>query len=445
MLMKKSYYIFAFIALVLFSGVLFYLTRFNEASLIARDGFFVSGEDMDEVLLNENKVAKTGNVKLEKISATDTFYSNLDKIYVGEEKKKEVNTVYPLFINNGLGVVNLDSKSILINNKFEVFDTYENFTVTGGKLYNFGDYEQADYENYILLQLSNGTYINLLPVTITTASGPKEIPENSVINFQENYLNFYSYNKKGKMIYFIVDGINLEDVITFGDFKYTYERLLYKLGKYEPPAKEEIIEEEEPQKDDYIIVIKNDEPQEAKYIAPKVKVTSFTPNVYSAKASLSISDPSRVIVGGINFEFYVNDKVYLRKTFVSGGAIEVTGLVPNQNFKIVGSYKYYNEDSKKMEKTFFEQDISTLGVDILDPIDLTFENGEIYPNKIELLNFGITSDIKSETIKGVNKAVINIGDEQYSISTGLLQEILVGRQVTYDSPAKLNVHLMNMT
>ncbi len=440
MLMKKSYYVFAFIALVLFSGILFYLTRFNEASLIARDGFFVSGEDMDEVLLNENKVAKTGNVNLNKISSNDTFYTNLDKVYVGEEKKTEVNTVYPMYINNGLGVVNLDTKSVLINNKFELFDTYENFTVTGGKLYNFGDYEQADYENYILLQLANGTYINLLPLTINTNSGLKEVPENSVINFQEDYFNYYSYSKKGKMVYNIIDGINLSDIIIFGDYKYTYERVLTKLGKYEAPPKEEQIIEEEPEKEDYIIIIKNDEPKETKYIAPKVKVTSFTANVYSAKASLSISDPSRVIVGGINFQFYVNDKVYLRKTFVSGGAIEVVGLVPNQNFKIVGTYKYYNEESKKMEKTFFEQEIRTLGVDNLDPIDLTFENGEVYPNKIELLNLGITSDIKSETTKGVNKAVINIGDEQYSISTGLLQEMLIGRQVTYTSPAKLEAN-----
>ncbi len=439
MLMKKSYYVFAFLALVIFIGALFYLTRFNEASLIARDGFFVSGEDMDEVLLNENKVAKTGNVKLNKISSNDTFYSNLDKIFVGEEKKTEVNTVYPMFVNNGLGVVNLDSKSVLINHKFELFETYENFTVTGGKLYNFGDYEQADYETYILLQLANGTYINLLPLTITTNSGLHEVPENSVINFQEDYFNYYSYSKSGKMVYGIVDGINLSDIITFGDYKYTYERVLTKLGKYEAPPKEEVIEEE-PEKEDYIIIIKNDEPKETKYIAPKVKVSSFTANVYSAKASLSISDPSRVIVGGINFQFYVNDKVYLRKTFVSGGGIEVVGLVPNQNFKIVGTYKYYNEESKKMEKTFFEQEIRTLGVDNLDPIDLTFENGEIYPSKIELLNFGITSDIKSETTKGVNKAVINIGDEQYSISTGLLQEILIGRQVTYTSPAKLTAN-----
>ncbi|MBQ8131797.1 MAG: hypothetical protein IJ193_04840 [Bacilli bacterium] len=434
--MKKSYYVIAFLALIIFSGVMFFLTRFNEASLIARDGFFVSGEDMDEVLLNDNKIAKTGNINLEKITSNDTFYTNLDKIYVGEEKKTEVNTVYPMYINNGLGVVNMDTNSKLMNHKFELFDTYENFTVTGGKLYNFGDYEQADYENYILLQLSNGAYINLLPVTITTSSGPVEIPENSVINFQEEYLNYYSYIKKGKMGYHIVDGINLSDVITFGNYKYTYERLLIKLGKYEAPAKEEVIEEE-PNKDDYIIVIKNEEEKEGKYVAPTVRVTSFTPNVYSAKASLSISDPSRVIVGGINFQFYVNDKVYLRKTFVSGGAIEVVGLVPNTSFKITGSYKYYNEESKKMEKTFFEQDIRTLGVDILDPIDLTFENGDIYPNKIELKEFGIASDVRSETTKGVNKAVITIGEDQYSIATGLLQEILMGRKVVYSSPAKL--------
>ncbi len=444
--MKKSAFLTAMILLVVFSFTMFFITRFDTSTLIARDGFFVSGTQLDEVLLNENKLAKSESVNLEKISSLDTMYVNLDKIYVGEEKKIEVNTIYPLFINNGLGIVNLDDKSKLINKKFELFDTYENFTITGGKLYNFGDFEQADYEDYILLQLSNGTYVNLLDISLETMSGNYSIMTNSIINFQESYINYYYYDTEGKLVYKIIDGLSLDNTISFGKNNYTYQEFLVGIEKMTLPEDDTIIEDEDDSSDDDYIIGENDNNNntnsgtssgEKKYVAPKVSVTNFTANVYSADATLSISDPSRVIVGGINFQFFVDDKVFLRKTFLNSGNIEVAGLVPNTTFKIVGTYKYYNEESKKMEMTFFEQELTTLGVENLEPISLEFDNGVIYPNKIELNNLKISSNLQSETVKGVNKAIIIINGEQFSIATGKLTEIINGRSITYTSPAKI--------
>lgn len=450
--MKKQFYVAAVAILVVFSFTMFFLTRFNQSTIITRDGFFVSGEEVEEILLSTNKIAKTGNVKLEKVSRNDTFYINGGRVYVGEEEKTSVNIIYPMFINNGLGIVNMDVNSKLINNKFEFFNTYENFTLTGGKLYNFGDYEQADFEHYILLENANHTYVNILELTINTSNGKKVIPINSIINFDLNYLNYYYYNTEGKLVYKIIDGIDMDDVISFDDYSYSYEKLLRSLGKIQDSK------DYNPEKEDeeYIIVpgdgdgtgdgegwgdgsgSGSGQPGVYKYVAPKVSCTEFTANVYSVKARLSISDPARVIVGGINFQFFVDDKVYLRKTFISGGNIEVIGLVPNTKFKIVGNYKYYNEESKKMEMTFFEQELTTLGVENLEPITLNFTNGEVYPNKIELNEFGIISDIKSETIKGINKATITIDGEQYSIPTGSLNAIMNGLTVTYTSPAKID-------
>ena len=453
--MKKQFYFGAVAILIVFSFTMFFLTRFNQSSIITRDGFFVSGEEVDEVLLSTNKVAKTGNVSLEKVSRNDTFYVNAGKVYVGEEEKTSVNIIYPMFINNGLGIVNMDANSKLINHKFEFFDTYENFTLTGGKLYNFGDFEQADYEHYILLENANHTYVNILETVINTDNGKYTIPLNSIINFNLDYLNYYYYNSDGKLVYKIIDGISYDDIISFDNYSYSYEKLLRSLGKIQDSKDYDPDKEEE----EYIIVdgdgtgtgsgegygdgegwgsgSGSGTPGEWKYVAPKVTVTEFTPNVYSTKARLTISDPARVISGGINFQFFVGDKVFLRKTFVSGGNIEVIGLVPNTKFKVVGTYKYFNEESKKMEMTFFEQELTTLGVENLEPITLGFTNGEIYPTKVELDDLRITSDIKSETIKGINKATIEIDGEQYSIPTGALNEMMAGRSTKYTSPPKI--------
>lgn len=448
--MKKQFYIAAVAILAVFSFSIFFLTRFNQSTIITRDGFFVSGEEIDEILLSTNKVAKTANVKLEKVSRNDTFYVNGGRVYVGEEEKTSVNTIFPMFINNGLGIVNMDSNAKLINHKFEFFDTYENFTLTDGKLYNFGDYEQADYEHYILLENANHTYVNILECTINTDNGKTVIPINSIINFNLDYLNYYYYNSSGKLVYKIVDGISYDDVISFEGYNYSYEKLLRSLGKIRDSSDYNPEEEEE---FEYIIVPGDGTGTgegwgdgtgsgggvsgEYKYIAPKVTCTQFEANVYSVKARLVISDPSRVISGGINFQFFTGDKVYLRKAFVTGGNIEVIGLVPNTKFRIVGNYKYYNEEKKKMEMTFFEQELTTLGVENLAPITLSFNNGVVYPNKIELDELKIVSDIKSETIKGINKAVVIIDGEQYSVPTASLTKIMSGSSVTYTSPAKI--------
>ena len=158
--MKKRYYIAIAILLVI-CLLLFLLTHFSNATILSTEGYFVTGEKIEEVLLSDKKVLKSKNVKLEKVTYEDKFYSNLGNLYVGEEKKTEVNSNYPIYSNEGVAIVNINEKSKLINDKFEYFESYENFTLTGGKLYNYGDLEQADYEEYILLQLPNGIYVNL--------------------------------------------------------------------------------------------------------------------------------------------------------------------------------------------------------------------------------------------------------------------------------------------
>ena len=54
--MKKRYLEIAIFLLVVFSFTMFFLTRFNESTLITRDGYFVTGKEIDSVLLNQNKI-----------------------------------------------------------------------------------------------------------------------------------------------------------------------------------------------------------------------------------------------------------------------------------------------------------------------------------------------------------------------------------------------------
>jgi hypothetical protein len=427
---------------------LFFLTHFSAASILSTEGYFVTGSGVEDVLLSEKKTANSKNIDLNKVSYNDSFYSNLNNLYVGEEKKVQVNSIYPIFSNNGKALVILNSNSSLINDKFEFFETYENSTVTGGKLYNYGDSEQADYENYLFLQLSNLTYVNLYEIKLETLTNEFIIPVNSIINFNEGYLKYYSYDSDGVLVYSIVDGIDLTSVVTMGDDYFSYKHLLLKFDKIsdEEETADDIGTTDPDQKEDYIIEGSDNNiyagsggssSSEYVYVKPKVTADNFVANVYSTTSKIHISDPSGVIVGGINFQFKIGDKIFIRKTFINSGKIEITGLVPNTEFTIVGSYKYYNEENKKIEATFFEQKITTLGVDQLDPIDLEYVNGAVYSNKLEVNDIRISSDLSSETIKGVNKGTIVINDDVYSLSSANVQNLINGKTVTYTSPAKI--------
>ncbi len=443
--MKKQY-IFAVVALFVFCIALVFLTHFSSATILATEGYFISSDKIDDVLLSETKTAKASSVKLEKVTYEDSFYTNMNNLYVGEEKKTYVNKVYPIFSNNGKAIVNLDVKAKLINNEFEFFESYENFTLTDGKLYNYGDLEQADYEEYLFLQLSNMTYINLFEIKIQTLTQEYTIPLNSVINFQEDYLKYYYFDSNGKLLYNIIDGIDLGNNIVMGDNNFTYKHLLIKIDK--------IVENEMSGSTDESGEEGNGEGgtgtgngtgtgsnKPVKYVKPSVSVSQFTANVYSAKAKLTINDPAGVIAGGVSFQFKIGDRIFSRKTFITSGELEVIGLVPNTEFTIIGSYKYYNEEKKKIEATFFEQKIKTLGIEKLEPIEMAFENGPVYSNKLEVNRLRFTSDLKSETLKGANKLSIYINGELYSVSSAVLHEMMAGKEKQYISPAKLDSNI----
>ena len=173
---KKVLYIVSFLVVVI-CVLLFFVTRFSDTTLMAQDGYFVSGSKVDSVLMSSSKNVKNADIDLEKMDNDDQILSNLGKYYITkDDKKKEINTDYPLYTNNGLAIVNYNENNTLINKNFETFTSYENFTITDGKMYNYADSTQADVEDYIFLEIENGMDINLVPLTIQTRTKEIIIP-----------------------------------------------------------------------------------------------------------------------------------------------------------------------------------------------------------------------------------------------------------------------------
>ena len=423
--------------------MLLFITRFYTSNLFPQDGYFVTGNTIEKNLMSNYTRKSSKQVELVKMSSEDTMYSNLGRVYVGnDDHKTEVNTKYPIYTNNGLAIVNTNARNKLINSRFEQFDTYENFTLTDAKIYNYSEFEQSDYEEYYFLLLENGVYVNAQKMTFVLTNIKKIIPINSIINFQEDAIRYYYYDKSGKLIFNQINGISLSDSVLIGEKELSYEQLLIRLGllnEKEEDDDDEYFVEEEP----YIIENSGYDgstvhiPKEYKYVKPKVSSDNFEVNVYSGSSNLMISDPAGVIAGAVNFQFYIGEKLYSRKAFVSSGKIQVLGLIPNTDFHIVGSYRYYDENGKKIEATFFEQDVHTGDYKSLNAIELAFDNGPIYSNKIELNRLRIISSLDNEALKGLNKANITINGNSYSISSDLIQQMIQGKEVTYSSPTSL--------
>ncbi len=435
--MKKQYLIFS-ILLIIFVGVVYVLTKFSMSSILSTEGYFISTNEIRNILFNEDENVHAKKVCLKKVEYEDVFYKNLNKIYIGEDKKTYVDNSYPIYTNSGDAIVNISEKSKLFTTNFDIEDCYLNATITDGKLYNYNDNEQASLEDYLFLKLVNGEFVNLFEMTLTTNSKAYTIPVNSILSFKEGIIKYYYYEKKEKeLIYKEINGIDLNDYIQIGDNKYKYRTLLYKFEIIKKEFEEESAIEEVKEEDEKNTTTPAPPKPEVKYVKPKVSVIPFETKTYTATSEITINDPANRIIGGINFHFYKNGKISLRKVYGSGGKIIVSPLEPGVTYNVVGSFKYYDEENKKIEQSFFEQEIKMGSIDDLAPIEIVYENGDIYPDKIELKNVKIISDLKTDALYGLNKIKIIINDADYYFSSSSNSKLRAGQTIGYESPTSL--------
>jgi hypothetical protein len=65
-----------------------------------------------------------------------------------------------------------------------------------------------------------------------------------------------------------------------------------------------------------------------------------------------------------------------------------------QHFEITGSFSYLNEKEESVEEIFTVQTITTKDVSTLPELEISFNSGEIFSNKVQIKNFKINSDLK---------------------------------------------------
>lgn len=443
--MKKLFVLLGLLAVSLF--VLIY-GRYRVYTTIDINGYAITSDSVTKNLYSAKIDEKKDKVDYTKVKEYDTIYKRLDNLYVGEKSKKNINKSYPIFSKDNSRIINISPGSMLIDDKFNTYTGYNSFILTEGKLYNTSDNELADNNNYILLNVNEGIYINSKPVTITYDDlVDVKIKSNSIIYFSQNTIKYYEL-ENGKFIYNKKEGIDLASKIKFGDKELTYEKLLNKLGlnvkkeevKFDTTTKLTTKKEEE-KKEEVKTTQKKEEdkaPIKQDYVKPSITLSNEKTDVYSFTADLKVNDPAAAIKKNPTFVVEVDGSIYLRKTFVAqSSAIELSGLLPNKTFKIKGTYTYVNQNGSVVEKTFYEQEFKTKDISELNDVELTKDIENIYSKKVELTNLGINNKLDDEVLKGIKKITLKIGEEEYLLSSKNVSKIKKLEKITYETSETL--------
>lgn len=471
-LKKSPVFLIALLNFLIIITILIYIIyiRFIPYETITYDGYAVSGKDLVNNLLNSTFEVKEILEALE-VKDQDEIYKNIKSYYVGVEKKKNINLDYPIYVNDTLALYNLSKDTLLYTDTLKTIEGYAGFTLTSGALYNANTLERADYHNYILMKNADGMYINTKEIKINTSNNKYTIKMNSIMNITDEFITYYTL-KDGKFVYGKILDLDFESKVKIKDYnkEYTYEEFLIGLEIIRPKEESEDKKEENEVKVEKVEKenTKNEENSQenttengqkntvgndkannenvddsngdteidttpTKWKKPEVSCTDFIPNVYSAITEISISDPSNAINKAIIYTFYNNGEIEFRVSATSSGTLKVTKLKPNTKYEVIGTYQYTNEKGKLIEVEFHKQEMITLNTSNIRPIELTLKNGQIYPNKIEIIDLGIISDLEDEAICGVSRAEIEINGAKYSISTKILRNILNGEKEVYQS------------
>ena len=468
----KKVVLFAAIILSTFALIqLYYVYRIKPFDSLQDDGFVIISDEIYTDLKQGIDNAQTKHISLYQVNADDELYSNkVGGLFVGEEKQK-VNIKYPMFVSDGSAVMNFNGNAMLITNDFENIETYSNLYLSNGVTFN-SNKKQADLEDFILLKLANGLYINAQNTRIVNFLGQYDIPMNSIINFDEESINFYTFID-GKLTYDSIVPVDGTD-ITIGKNLYDYKHFLENLDiikeekisvntsedvtttvdttsettetEQETEQETEVAEDTKPAQtrpvqtqmpqtqplqtegtsyyeepvidqnvgDQQITDELIDVPEEKlKYVKPDVTVESFSPWVYTVNSNLTINDPESRLTSGAKFYIYQNSKLVLRQSCMDSGEVKIGILMPDTQYKIVGKFKYKDDKNNTIEETFLEEQIiTTLPIQgNVNPIDLSYSNSpDIFPNKIQI------KDLYLDGTESSNQIMPYIGSVGVSIN-----------------------------
>ena len=481
-----TFIVIGLIIMIIIIAIIYYVfLRYAPEMIITYSGYAVEGKTMVENLKNSDVSNVNQYLGLVEVHENDLLYKRLNSYYIGEDDKKEIDINYPIYINEGNALLNIGKNTKLITVNYEGVEGYPDFMMTDGVMYNGADITRADGNKYIFLKSEDEIYTNVGKIKISTALNEYEIKEFSNIYFTEDYIAYYemqdgsdasdgsnenSDNAQNKannvqnwyMQYKRINDIDMDSKIEVNNETMTYKEFLERLGIIQTEENnntEEIVNEtneiEEPtennveeetttqeQNNEGNTTTNESEPeeqewQEGQWEKPTVSCTDFEGEVYTIRTNLSVTDRAGVISRGVIFEIYLDGRLNRRALATQTGNIEITNLQPDTEFEIRGVFYYYDEEGVEQEEEFYNGTVKTKPISALGTIDFSFQNGEIYSNKIELIHLKLNNDLNEEVIRGISRIQVEIGNVAYRLTNDPIDQLKAGEEITYQTSESL--------
>ncbi len=218
------------------------LIRSNQYSaylVMNSDGYLMSKNNLVKNMFNANMILEDTAYDAAGFQTSSVVYEKAGKYYMGDDKVL-IQDEFPLFVNNESALLCLTDSAVLISDIFETAKCYNGLYINNGLSFN-PDMERAYREEFILMGLSNGLYVNTMTMEISGNLFVSEtVPTNSILRFMENEIRIYSL-RDGVFIPSLIEPVNSATQITIDQKTYGYYDFLEKLGLYE---KGELLEKE---------------------------------------------------------------------------------------------------------------------------------------------------------------------------------------------------------
>lgn len=418
----------------------FVLTSFHKVRTVDIDAYVFTSNTFVKNLKSDDKKKKEIDYYL--VLENDNIYQNTLSYYVGEDKKIGVDLDYPLIGKDSETIFVMTDNAQYIMDDYKKSDAYLNTYLANGYLYNGDSYGRVDENKYLFLALKDDVYTLLMPLKIKDVT----IPTNSFIYFMNDGLRYYAM-ENDKFIFHEITGVDKKEMLLLNEEELSFEELLKKIGidlleksKDEEISEETIIKEEETVEDDDNK--NNDENKEdndnsSTSNKPVVSFEQKEPSVYHFKGNLKIEDKDNQINKGITFEFFENNKLFLRKTVYAEGEVNIEGLYPEQKYNIVAYYNYINKNGEERKKTFYNGTVTMPNTSSLGPINFILEDITPSSKSFTINKLFLENKATDEVLQGLKKIIFHYNDKDYPLTNDLINKLKKMEVVSYKSNLSL--------
>ncbi len=226
---KRNYFIFALVGVILIGILMIVQTRFKEYFRLNNDGFAVVTDTVTKYLsIDPSQEDVETLVAMNPFEALEYLYTQGGKYFLGQDEKVQIDTSYPVYMNQGNLLQLLDGTAILFDEDYEKESTYQGLYLQDGYAYN-QDGEMADAAHYLFLGMNNGNFVNFETITYTLKNEELDINQNSLVHFDDDFFSYYEY-EKGELVYKYCISVNDSFKLKVDETEYTYDALMKLLG-----------------------------------------------------------------------------------------------------------------------------------------------------------------------------------------------------------------------